>query len=118
MEVYIARQPIFDLNMNVVAYELLHRSNDKNQYIGVDPDEATSDVIINTFQNFGIANLTEGKRAFINFTEKLIFDEVATIFPNDILVIEVLETVRPTRMLIERCKQLKRLGYTIVLDDF
>jgi EAL and modified HD-GYP domain-containing signal transduction protein len=65
-----------------------------------------------------MGNLTNGKRAFINFTERLLLEETALLLPKDIVVIEILETVSPTEKLIECCKKLKSLGYTLALDDF
>ncbi len=43
---------------------------------------------------------------------------MATLFPAENLVIEILETVPVNREIVEQCRQLKAAGYTIVLDDF
>ena len=77
METYVARQPIFDLKENVFAYELLFRKGSQNYYEGMDGDQATTDVIVNSFLNIGIETLTRGKRAFINFTTNLIKEQTA-----------------------------------------
>lgn len=118
MDVFLARQPIFNSSQNAHAYEILYRSGYTNSFSGVEADEASSKVIIDTFQSFGIKNLTSGKPAFINFSENLIKEQIAMLFPNDTLVIEVLETVNPDESIIEKCKLLKKRGYTIALDDF
>ncbi|MDQ0857633.1 hypothetical protein QFZ72_001112 [Bacillus sp. V2I10] len=50
MKVFVARQPIFDRNGQSVAYELLYRNGDNsNAFPPMDGDEATADVIINSF---------------------------------------------------------------------
>lgn len=118
MDIFLARQPIFNTKQNAYAYEILYRSGYINSFSGIEADEASSKVIIDTFQTFGIKNLTNGKPAFINFSENLIKEQIATLFPNDILVVEVLETVNPDENIIEKCKSLKKWGYTIALDDF
>lgn len=118
MEVFLARQPIFDLNQNVNAYEILYRSGFKNNFNGIDGDKASREVIFNTFQTFGIENLTNGKPVFINFTENLINDDTATLFSKDFLVVEILEDVLPNERVIEKSKVLKEMGYKIALDDF
>ncbi|MCM1988629.1 EAL and HDOD domain-containing protein [Oceanirhabdus seepicola] len=118
MDIYVARQPIFDKNQKVVSYEMLFRSNKCNYYDAIDGNEATCNVISNTFLSIGIEKLTGGKKAFINFTEELLLDEVPAMLPKEYLVIEILETVEPTKEVINVCKKLKRLGYTIALDDF
>ncbi|MDL2273945.1 HDOD domain-containing protein [Oscillospiraceae bacterium OttesenSCG-928-G22] len=119
MNVFVARQPIFDLRGQVYAYELLYRSDgEENRFLGTQEDKATSNVIINSIYNIGIQQITNNKRAFINFTNNLLLEEVATLFPNDILTIEVLENVLPTKEIVEKVRTLKRKGYMIVLDDF
>lgn len=118
MEVFVARQPIFDKRQEVFAYELLYRDNQKNFYQSVDGDKASSNVIINSFVLIGMNTLTGGKKAFINFTENLIKEEIATIFPKDSLVLEVLENVVPDDKVIKACKHMKKMGFTLALDDF
>jgi len=118
MDVYIARQPVFDIHLKVYGYELLYRKTQENRFLSTDADEATSNVIINSFNVLGIENLTAGKRAFINFTGNLLEQNVATLFPKDVLVVEILETVEPESKTVEACKQLKHDGYLLALDDF
>ena len=118
MNVFLARQPILDKDQKVLAYEIFYRSGLDNVYTGNDHDEATSKVIIDTFHNLGLDSLTAGKPAFINFSTALLEQEVATLFPSDQLVVEVLECVRGSEEVLEKCRQLKAAGYTIALDDF
>lgn len=50
MDVFVARQPIFNNKYEVVAYELLYRDSFKNHYLGSRADNvATSLLIANTF---------------------------------------------------------------------
>lgn len=58
LDTFVARQPIFDINENVVAYELLFRTNNEdNKFNNIDGDIATSKVIINSFLLIGIKKL-------------------------------------------------------------
>lgn len=119
MNVFLARQPILDHNQNIYGYELLYRSGRKNVFSGdVGDDEASSKVILDTFQNFGIEEITQGKLAFINFSETLIKEEIATLLPKDYLVVELLERVVPSDEIIVKFRALKEAGYTLALDDF
>ena len=68
MEVFVARQPIFDRYRQLYAYELLFRSGLKNAFQATDSDRASIKVIADSFLRFGIQRMTGGKRAFINFT--------------------------------------------------
>ena len=118
MDVFVARQPIFDRRLNVYAYELLFRVGRENVFVDTDGDIATSSVITDSFLVIGLESLTRGRKAFINFTKNLLMDETATILPKDLLVIEILEDVMPSKGIITACKKLKDSGYVLALDDF
>lgn len=118
MDTYVARQPIFDLNEKTVAYELLYRNSSVNNYQHTDGDQATTDVIVNSFLNIGIKELSNGKPCFINFTEKLLKLGVPSYFNPLSIVVEILETVELNEDILEICKELKAHGYSIALDDF
>lgn len=118
MEVFIARQPIFTKNQELFAYELLYRNNEKNIFPGIDGDEATAEVIINSYLNIGIDKLSNSRPCFINFTEKLLQLKLPTYFRPREIVVEILETVDLNQETVNICKELKELGYRIALDDF
>lgn len=118
MNIFLARQPIFDRNQNVYAYELLYRDGTENAYTANDANMASSNVILNSFGLVGLENLTGGKKAFINFTSELILKGVATLFPKNQLVIELLENILPEKAIVDSCKAMKKKGYLIALDDF
>ena len=118
MDIYVARQPIFDSTDNCIGYELLFRSNFENKYTGKDADKSTLEVINNTFFTIGLNNVIAGKKAFINLNENLLKADFITALPPKYVVIEILETVEPTTEIIARCKELKNNGYTLALDDF
>ena len=118
-KIFIARQPIFRRNGRVFGYELLFRSGldnffDKTQ----DGDQATSRVITNAFSLVGISKITEGKKAFINFTGDMLIKQYPALFPHNITVAEVLESVKMTAELIDACRKLVAKGYILALDDF
>jgi len=118
MDVFVARQPIFTNKQKIFAYELLFRDSYENACTCADGDQATSDVICNSFFAIGMDILTGGKRAFINFTENLLEKEIPLLLPKEVVVVEVLETVEPTPALIAACVKLKQAGYLLALDDF
>lgn len=117
MEVFVAKQPIFNNKEEVYAYELLYRDSYENSFPNINGDQATADVIINSFLNIGIEELSNGKPCFINFTENLLQLRLPTYFGPREIVVEILESVNPTEEMIEICKELKSLGYQIALDD-
>jgi len=119
LEVFVARQPIFDLDKNVVAYELLFRTSLDNFYdIKLDGDESTAKLISNSFLLIGFDTITKQKKAFINFTKKLLINMAPTVIPNNLISVEVPEDIEVDADVIQACSDLKDRGYEIVLDNF
>ncbi len=119
LDVFVARQPIFNKDLGVYAYELLFRSGDQaNHAVILGGDSATAQVVLNAFMEIGLTNLVGEHKAFLNFTEGFLLRENIPLFPRAQLVIEVLETVKPTPAVVKAVEHLRGLGYTIALDDF
>jgi c-di-GMP-related signal transduction protein len=118
METFIARQPIFDTNMAVYGYELLCRSSTDNSYDGANLDEASLQVIVDSYMFSGSGDISEGKIAFINFTRSTLINDCAFLLPRESTIIELLESVRPDSDVLEACRRAKDAGYRIALDDY
>jgi c-di-GMP-related signal transduction protein len=118
MDTYIARQPIFNRQMRVHGYELLHRQGNQNQFMGIDDRRATEELIYNSFLVMDLETLTDNTLAFINFPKALIEKKLPGILPSKSVIIEVLERGKATQDTIDACRELRKNGYTIALDDF
>jgi len=119
METFVARQPIFDRRKDVYGYELFFRSGaDQTSYDAIDGTAATRQVVANTLFSLGLDRVLCGKRAFVNFDETLIKEDLHQTFSKDGLVIELLETVRVDDSVIAACTQLHQSGFSLALDDF
>lgn len=119
MDSYIARQPIFDRKTHIFGYELLFRSGvSDSSYSAVDADQASSRVVMESFYTMGVTSITGGKPAFINFTSTILLENIAMLFPKNLLVIELLEDIEPTPEIVNACRNLCYQGYTLALDDF
>ncbi|WP_160672905.1 HDOD domain-containing protein [Clostridium sp. C8-1-8] len=117
MEIFIARQPIFNRNKRVFGYELLYRNSNVNKFANIDGDIATRKLLSNAAV-LELDKITEGKKAFINFTQNTLIEELPTLLPKETVVVEILEDVELTDDVITACKKLKNKGYTIAVDDF
>ena len=116
-DVFVARQPIFQRDLQVYGYELLYRGNLENSFDGTPDDIATARVIANAFLAIGAEKLLNGKPAFLNFNSSFLTLEYAALAPLQSAVVEILEHVEPTPEVLESCRQLKIKGYTLALDD-
>ncbi|MCC5856441.1 MAG: HDOD domain-containing protein [Idiomarina sp.] len=115
---YIARQPILNREKKLFAYELLFRNGKSNAFPDISADVATASLIENSQLQHSVNEITDKHRAFINFTEKGLLDELPTFLPKDDIVVEVLETVTPSKEVFASLTVLKDKGYTLALDDY
>jgi len=118
METIIARQPIFNFNKRLFAYELLYRGTKNLSLEHIGGERATTSLLTSAFLTEGLERISSNKPCFINFTEELLLGNIIENFPKTKIVIEVLEDVPPTPEVIEACKNLKQQGYILALDDF
>lgn len=117
-DIYIGRQPIFDRDLNVFAYELLFRSGTQNHAGEFDGDQATSQVIVNAFIEIGLEQIVGPHLAFINLTRNFVTTQAPLPFPKDRVVLEVLESIHPDADVIAGVRNLAAQGYSVALDDF
>lgn len=117
MEVFVAKQPVYNIKEEIVGYELLYRKDSTNVFPIIDGDQATSELIINSYLNIGLGKLTKGKRYCIHFTENLLEQRLPTFFDPETLVVKLARNVKVSDKIITICKELKDLGYTIVIHE-
>ena len=114
---FLGRQAILDVEQKLFAYELLFRNGKANEALVTDGVQATATVIANAFTELGVESALGKALGFINVDEDFLFSDVLELLPKETVVLEILETVRPTAQVIERCKVLKANGFTLALDD-
>lgn len=115
---FVGRQPIFNANKQIIAYELLYRNKNLTAFPMINEDVATIKVLINSFLHIGAEKITQGKPVFINFTENLLESSIDQLLKSSQVVIEILENVQITPKLIQRVRELKEKGFKVALDDF
>lgn len=119
MDIFVARQPIFDAENNSIGYELFYRDGINNFFNKkVSGNAATSILLTNSYLSFGIENLVGDGYAFLNFDDYLINYGVVELLDKESVVIEILENVVPTKRLINKIKSLVSEGYTFAIDDY
>lgn len=116
--VLVGRQAIFDRHRGVFGYELLYRDGQANSAQIVDGDEATARVMVNTFLEMGIDQIAGTGQAFINLTANFFLSQHYEVLPKHNVVLEVLESIEPTPLVIQSLTRARQLGYKIALDDF
>lgn len=117
MEVYLGRLPILDNKQNLVAYELLFRSDQHNVVSITDNSAASANVIIDTYGQLGIENVIGKRRGFIKVDEKLLLNDTICMLPKKHVVLEILRSVEINDEIIQRCSFLKQKGYQLALSN-
>jgi c-di-GMP-related signal transduction protein len=119
MDVLVARQAIFDRDRRVHGYELLFRSEaGQNAFDGTEGGQATKQVLANSLLVIGLENLVGAKKAFVNFGRGPLLQGWHSALPPENTVIELLENVEPDDEILEACRELRKQGYQLALDDF
>ncbi len=118
-EVFVARQPIYDGAMAVVAYELLYRRAAGSTKAEVtDQGRATLEVVTNAALEIGLERLAGGLPIHVNFPEELLTTLPDLPLRPELAVIEVLEHVRAKPAVLEGIRTLRARGHRIALDDY
>ncbi len=116
-EVRIARQPIYDRNLDVCGYELLYRQGDADRAVFTDGDAATASVMEHALFSFNLPELTGNHPAYINLTRSYVVEERIPFSPEQV-VLELLEHIEPDKELLLALKRLTKKGYRLALDDY
>jgi EAL and modified HD-GYP domain-containing signal transduction protein len=118
VDVFVARQPIFDPLQRVTGYELLFRNGPETFFPRVDGSYASSRVIHDSVHVFGLGALSASRRLYINVTRDILVAELIRLVPPEVAVVEILESIPPDPEVLAACRSLRASGYAIALDDF
>jgi EAL and modified HD-GYP domain-containing signal transduction protein len=114
---FLGRQPILDRNQEIVGYELLFRSADMDHAVFESYSHASSNVITHALSYFGMNEVLGGKFGFINVHLGLLLSEILELLPIGQTVLELLEMIKLDDQVVERCRELKEMGFVLALDD-
>lgn len=117
-DIFLGRQPILDRDQRIVAYELLFRTGHTADASATDDMQATASVIHHAFSEMGVQAVLGSRAGFINVSADMLLSDMVELLPKSQVVLELLETIAVTDAVIERCRVLRQLGFTLALDDF
>ena len=113
-QVLYARQPIVTNALEIYGYELLFRA--EAPFCIIDGNYATSQVLLNAFNEGDVEEFMKGGRAFVNFTKELLIEPPP--FRKEAMVIEILENIEISEEVIAAVKTLNESGFKLALDDY
>ncbi|WP_286238269.1 EAL and HDOD domain-containing protein [Neptuniibacter halophilus] len=116
----LARSPIFDRDLNVVAYELLYLS-DKDSEIAhkfLQTDQDACDALINNFTSIYDSGSLRALPAFINVSEGFLRSDSLPKLSRHNLVVDIKQLHQVSPALLHSLERYVEAGYRLVLDDF
>jgi EAL and modified HD-GYP domain-containing signal transduction protein len=116
--VLLSRQPIYRADMSPFGYELLYRDSDADRAVIRDEDEATAQVVVNTFMEMGLQQMVGDRQAFINVSKNFVLSNFCESLPPDRVVLELLEPDTVDMALLKRMAELRGFGYKFAAGDF
>jgi len=117
-QVFIGRQPVMDVKQQIIGYELLFkRSAETQTAISEDDIKTCSNILVNAMDNMDVQWLLGDKLAFINVNESMLMSEFLELMPPQRTILAILRTVVAGEAVVKRCKELRKLGFKIALDN-
>ena len=114
----IARQPIFDREIRVSAYEILFRGPLEEHAAGELPRNATAEVAVHALLDVGLDRLVGDRNAWINIPRDVLVAGIYDFLPPERVVLELLETIEADPEVLLAIARAKSRGFKIALDDF
>src|SRR5205823_399504 len=115
---FVGRQPIYRDGVQVFGYELLSRDSELNRAAFADGDEATAQLLLNTFIDIGLDQVVGPNLAFVNVTRNFLLSDYCSSLPKDRIVLEVVREAGVDQPLLQALSKLSKEGYCIALDNF
>ena len=111
-KIFIARQPIFDLQQKVYGYELLFRSGLDNVFKHADPDQASAKVMTDgTLRPQHGGHQRRQARLHQRHARHPAQGLSSSFCPGHLTAAEILETIEPDPEVVGACSRLKKAGY-------
>lgn len=119
VDLFVARQPIFDAAGRLDGYELLYRSGATSLSAdGASREQMSLDVLIQSVLEMGIERITGGSTAYLNFSRQMLLNHSFDLLDPSRVIIELLEDVDGDDPVLESCARLAAAGYRLALDDY
>lgn len=116
-EFFLARQPILGRDQKLVAFELLFRAAREHEDAQLTDYAAATAAVISHASQLGMRQVVGEQLAFVNVDEVVLMSDFVRFLPPNKVILEILETVRPTPEILARVAELKELGFKFALDD-
>lgn len=113
---FIGRQPILDRDLALVGHELLFRATTDNNAAPTSGAAATADVVCKAFAELGLAKALDHALVFIKVDTEFLAADFIEFLPSHCVVLEINAGDFLGDRDQERCRDLRKLGYSFCLS--
>ena len=117
-EIYIARQAILDKSLKVYGYELLARSDDRVNVNNLPSDIATSRVLSEVFNQFGLGAIVDDKNAVIKLSKRSLLENIVDGLPKDKVLLEINDTFLDDETIMDEIRRQKSQGARFIYNNY
>jgi len=112
----VTRQPIYNGDLKVFAYELLLRNNSLNEPAFTSGDQAAAQVLLDTFMEIGLDRVIGPHLAFVSVSRNFLLSGYCHSLPKERVVLQLAEDTIPDASLLEALSRLSEEGYVFALN--
>lgn len=117
-KIYMGMQPVVSREGEVCAHKLFCRPG-LFPYASLSDGKTIDSIVVPALLGkSGIRLEHSAVPIFVDAGSELLFADALEKLPPGMVVLRILETVFQTREVVERCRYLHGIGYTLLLDDF
>jgi EAL and modified HD-GYP domain-containing signal transduction protein len=116
-EVVVARQPILDLDEEILGYELLF-SAASGRAVAAHAHDAAARVLVLSVADVGLEHLAGNRPAHVKVTRDLLVGVRPLPLPPERVVLELPADQAPDADLLAALRELREAGFTLALDGF
>jgi EAL and modified HD-GYP domain-containing signal transduction protein len=114
---FLARQPILGRDQQLLAFELLFRAAGEDEDAKLTDGAAATAAVISHASQLGMEQVVGDQLAFVNVDAVVLMSDFVRFLQPHKVILEILETVKPTPELLARVDELKNLGFKFAVDD-
>lgn len=116
-ETYLSRQPVLDLQQELVGYELQLQSAGSTAEAG-DRWENAAVLVCGAYAELGVRSALGRHRAFLRIDQEFLHNDAIEALPAEGVVLQLLIDRAPDEHMLERCRTLRERQYSLALADY
>jgi len=113
-ETYLSRQPVLDVQQELVGYELLLQPAGG---AGNSPENAAM-LVCGAYAELGIRSALGRHKAFLRVDQDFLHDDAIEALPAEGVVLQLVVDRIPDERMLERCRALRERRYSLALADY